>query len=242
MQRIVDAALASGAQAIHPGYGFLSENAAFVELVEAAGLVFLGPTPEQMRRFGLKHTARELAQATGVPLLPGTGLLADLDAALTQAQRHRLPGDAQEQRRRRRHRHVADVPRRRRAARRLRVGEAPRAIELLRRRRVHRTLHRRRAPHRGADLRRRRGRVVATRRTRLLTAAAQPESGRGNACTGAAARGAQRAARNGGHVGQSGLVPLCGHGGIRRRRAHAGVLLPRGECAAAGRTRRGRKR
>ncbi len=91
MQRIVDAALATGAQAIHPGYGFLSENAAFVELVEAAGLVFLGPTPDQMRRFGLKHTARELAQATGVPLLPGTGLLADLDTALNEAQRIGYP-------------------------------------------------------------------------------------------------------------------------------------------------------
>jgi urea carboxylase len=85
MQRIIDAALASGAQAIHPGYGFLSENAQFVEACEAAGLVFIGPTPEQMRLFGLKHTARALAQEAGVPLLPGTGLLADLDSALAQA-------------------------------------------------------------------------------------------------------------------------------------------------------------
>jgi len=85
MQRIIDAALATGAQAIHPGYGFLSENAQFVEACEAAGLVFIGPTPEQMRLFGLKHTARALALEAGVPLLPGTGLLADLDTALAQA-------------------------------------------------------------------------------------------------------------------------------------------------------------
>ena len=85
MQRIIEAALASGAQAIHPGYGFLSENALFVEACEAAGLAFIGPTPQQMRVFGLKHTARALASEAGVPLLPGTGLLAGLDDALAQA-------------------------------------------------------------------------------------------------------------------------------------------------------------
>lgn len=85
MHRIIEAALATGAQAIHPGYGFLSENAQFVELCEAAGLAFIGPTPQQMRTFGLKHTARALAAEAGVPLLPGTGLLADLDTALAQA-------------------------------------------------------------------------------------------------------------------------------------------------------------
>jgi urea carboxylase len=87
MQRIVDAALATGAQAIHPGYGFLSENAPFVELCEREGLVFLGPTPEQMRLFGLKHAARDLATRAGVPLLPGSGLLANLDEALAVAGR-----------------------------------------------------------------------------------------------------------------------------------------------------------
>ncbi|MBC7446248.1 MAG: urea carboxylase, partial [Polaromonas sp.] len=85
IQRIIEAALASGAQAIHPGYGFLSENAGFVEACEAAGLAFIGPTAQQMRVFGLKHTARALATRAGVPLLPGTGLLAGLDDALAQA-------------------------------------------------------------------------------------------------------------------------------------------------------------
>src|SRR5688500_2507992 len=75
--RIIEAALASGAQAIHPGYGFLSENAAFAESCEAAGLAFIGPTPSQMRDFGLKHTARALALAHDVPLLPGSVLLDD---------------------------------------------------------------------------------------------------------------------------------------------------------------------
>jgi urea carboxylase len=84
--RIVAAAHATSAQAIHPGYGFLSENAAFAESCAAAGLVFIGPTPAQMRSFGLKHTARELALAQGVPLLPGSGLLENVAHALAAAE------------------------------------------------------------------------------------------------------------------------------------------------------------
>ncbi|MBD3145937.1 5-oxoprolinase/urea amidolyase family protein [Microbispora bryophytorum] len=84
--RVLQAALDSGADAIHPGYGFLSEDAAFARRVEAAGLAFVGPTPEQLDLFGAKHTARAAAEAAGVPLLPGTGLLPDVDAALSAAQ------------------------------------------------------------------------------------------------------------------------------------------------------------
>jgi urea carboxylase len=74
-----------GAQAIHPGYGFLSENAAFVERCTAEGVVFLGPTAAQMAAFGLKHSARQLAEKCQVPLLPGSGLLIDLRQALQSA-------------------------------------------------------------------------------------------------------------------------------------------------------------
>lgn len=88
---ILDAAHRSGADAIHPGYGFMSENAAFAEACAAAGIVFIGPTPQQMRDFGLKHTARELAQLAQVPLLPGTGLLMDVDEALSQAEQIGYP-------------------------------------------------------------------------------------------------------------------------------------------------------
>ncbi|MCK7266660.1 urea carboxylase [Enterobacter cloacae] len=84
-KKIIAAARASGAQAIHPGYGFLSENAAFAEACEAAGIAFVGPTPEQLRLFGLKHTARALAKAHGVPMLEGTGLLANVDEAVHAA-------------------------------------------------------------------------------------------------------------------------------------------------------------
>ncbi|MES1176322.1 MAG: urea carboxylase [Myxococcales bacterium] len=83
---ILKAAQRTGAKAIFPGYGFLSENAPFAEAVEAAGIAFVGPTAEQMRRFGVKHTARELAERLGVPLLSGTPLLADIDAAVAAAE------------------------------------------------------------------------------------------------------------------------------------------------------------
>ena len=76
--RILEAAKATGAEAIHPGYGFLSENPGFADTCAAAGIAFIGPTPEQMRAFGLKHSARALAEQAGVPLAPGSGLLDDV--------------------------------------------------------------------------------------------------------------------------------------------------------------------
>jgi urea carboxylase len=88
---IIAAAKASGAQAIHPGYGFLSENAAFAEACEQAGIAFVGPTPEQLRLFGLKHTARALAKAHGVPMLEGTELLADVNEAQQAAEQVGYP-------------------------------------------------------------------------------------------------------------------------------------------------------
>jgi urea carboxylase len=88
---ILAAAKATGAQAIHPGYGFLSENAGFAEACEAAGIAFIGPTADNIRAFGLKHTARDLAQAHGVPLAPGTDLLVDPAAALEAAERIGFP-------------------------------------------------------------------------------------------------------------------------------------------------------
>ncbi|MCW2476468.1 urea carboxylase [Candidatus Symbiopectobacterium sp. NZEC151] len=86
VDKILRAARQSGAEAIHPGYGFLSENAAFAQACEREGFAFIGPTPEQLRLFGLKHTARALAKERGLPLLEGSALLADIDEALSAAQ------------------------------------------------------------------------------------------------------------------------------------------------------------
>ena len=89
--RILEIARASGAAAIHPGYGFLSENPDFAEACVSAGMAFIGPTAAQIRAFGLKHRARELARENGVPLLPGSKLLRDLDEARIEARRIAYP-------------------------------------------------------------------------------------------------------------------------------------------------------
>ncbi|HWJ72959.1 MAG TPA: urea carboxylase [Kaistia sp.] len=88
---IVAACRATGAQAVHPGYGFLSENAVFAERLAEAGIRFIGPRPAHLRDFGLKHTARALAEASGVPLLPGSGLLGSADEAIAAASRVGYP-------------------------------------------------------------------------------------------------------------------------------------------------------
>ena len=84
-ENIIAAAQSTKAEAIHPGYGFLSERPDFADAVEAAGLQFMGPTGDQMRAFGLKHEARRLAQEAGVPLVPGTDLIDDVAEALRAA-------------------------------------------------------------------------------------------------------------------------------------------------------------
>ena len=85
IDKILAAAQETGAQAIYPGYGFLSESAEFADACEAVGIAFVGPTGEQIREFGLKHRARELAAQAQVPMAPGTGLLQSLEEALSAA-------------------------------------------------------------------------------------------------------------------------------------------------------------
>ncbi len=91
VEAVIAACLATGAEAVHPGYGFLSENVGFAERLAEAGLTFIGPRPAHLRAFGLKHKAREIATASGVPLLPGTGVLADAAEALREAERIGYP-------------------------------------------------------------------------------------------------------------------------------------------------------
>jgi acetyl-CoA/propionyl-CoA carboxylase biotin carboxyl carrier protein len=89
---LLAAARASGADAVHPGYGFLSESAAFARAVEGAGLTWIGPTPESIDALGDKVTARAIARRVGAPIVPGTDRpLADADEAVDFAREHGLP-------------------------------------------------------------------------------------------------------------------------------------------------------
>ncbi len=82
---LIDVALECGAGAVHPGYGFLAENAEFAEAVAAAGLVFVGPPAGAIRAMGDKGAAKELMTKAGVPVVPGEHGAPDDDAALAQA-------------------------------------------------------------------------------------------------------------------------------------------------------------
>jgi acetyl-CoA carboxylase, biotin carboxylase subunit len=83
--RIIAAAEVTGADAIHPGYGFLAENAEFSEICERSELAFIGPTPQQIRVMGDKAAARRTMRDVGVPVVPGTDAIADPDEALARA-------------------------------------------------------------------------------------------------------------------------------------------------------------
>jgi acetyl-CoA carboxylase biotin carboxylase subunit len=90
--RIIAAAEITGADAIHPGYGFLAENAEFAEICAASKITFIGPTPEQIRLMGDKATARKTMGDTGVPIVPGTpGPVDDVDEALAFAKKSGFP-------------------------------------------------------------------------------------------------------------------------------------------------------
>ena len=91
VRNILSAALVTGAEAIHPGYGFLAENAEFAEKCEEHNLVFIGPRAENIQRIGDKAAARRLAEEAGVPITPGSEPLKDLDAARAFAERIGFP-------------------------------------------------------------------------------------------------------------------------------------------------------
>ena len=89
---IISACEITGAQAIHPGYGFLSENARFAEIVEAHGLTFIGPRPEHIRMMGDKIAAKVAARTAGIPVVPGSdGAITDEDEAVAAADRIGYP-------------------------------------------------------------------------------------------------------------------------------------------------------
>lgn len=85
-ERIISAALVSGAQAIHPGYGFLSENARFAALCLRNGIAFIGPAAETMERLGDKERLKDIAAQAGLPVIPGSAILPTVEAALREAE------------------------------------------------------------------------------------------------------------------------------------------------------------
>jgi len=92
IDKLIDVAKKSGADAVHPGYGFLSENADFAQAVLDAGLTWIGPTPDAIRALGDKVEARHIATAAGAPLVPGTkDPVADADEVVAFAREHGLP-------------------------------------------------------------------------------------------------------------------------------------------------------
>ena len=88
---VLSAAVMTGAEAIHPGYGFLSENPDFAEKCRDHGIVFIGPTPESMHALGSKAGGREIAALSQVPVVPGTGLLEDTEDAIRKAEQIGYP-------------------------------------------------------------------------------------------------------------------------------------------------------
>ncbi|GIW31972.1 MAG: acetyl-CoA carboxylase biotin carboxylase subunit [Meiothermus sp.] len=88
---LLSAAIISGAEAIHPGYGFLAENPQFAEMCRDHGIVFIGPTPESMHSLGSKAGGREIAAKSNVPTVPGTGVLRSVEEALEAAEQIGYP-------------------------------------------------------------------------------------------------------------------------------------------------------
>ncbi len=184
MPNIIAACEITGAEAIHPGYGFLSENSTFVQIVEDHGLKFIGPTAEHIRLMGDKITAKETMKNLGVPCVPGSdGGVPTLEEARKVGAALGYPvivkataggggrGMKLARTRRRDRDRLPDRPLRgqgRLRQRRGLPGEVPR----------------RPAPHRGAGVRRRQGRRGAPGRARLQPAAAAPEGDGGSPLAG----------------------------------------------------------
>jgi acetyl-CoA carboxylase biotin carboxylase subunit len=109
IEKLLDVAKRSGCDAVHPGYGFLSENPTFARACTAAGLTFIGPKPESMESMGTKTMARKLMAAANVPIVPGLEEgIEDEAEALKYAEEIGFPGDAEGGRRRRRQGHAQD--------------------------------------------------------------------------------------------------------------------------------------
>ena len=224
----IDEIVAVGADALHPGYGFLSENPALARACAKAGIAFVGPSPDAIELMGDKVRAKEAAQQAGVPVVESLQRRGG-------AHQRRLPAAGQGRGGRRRARDA-----RRRGARRPRRGDRGRAARgrgrLRRRPRVHRALPAARAAHRGPGHRRHARHRALARRARVLAAAPPPEGARGVAVAGRRRRAAGHARRRSDRAGPGRGLPRRRHGRVhRRRRRPVEALLPGDERAPAGR-------
>ncbi len=178
IDEIIDLARKKEVDAIHPGYGFLSENADFAEACERAGIVFIGPTPEIQRQLGDKVSARHVAIDAGVPVVPGTANAGDdRGGGADLRQGVRLSDHRQGGGRRRRPRH-ARCPQPEGTARRAKVGGLRGAGGLRQCLRLSRKIHRKSQAHRGADSRRHPRQYRSLLRARLLDSAPSSEGHR----------------------------------------------------------------
>ena len=190
--RIIAAAEVVGAQAIHPGYGFLSENSKFAEQCRESGIEFIGPPVEAMDKLGNKDKAKAVAKAAKVPTVPGSeGLIKSDDEAIKFAQLGRLSRAHQGVGRRRRPRH-ARRPRRGRAPAQPPPGQGRSRGRVQGRQRLHREVPRSPAPRRSPTARRSARQRHPPLRARLLAPAPPPEARRGIAFSEPARQGARR--------------------------------------------------
>ena len=238
IERVIDAARRSGAEAVHPGYGFLSENADFAQACADAGLVFVGPTAEMMVAMGSKSGSKVLMEKAGVPLVPGYHGEAQDDGDAGQGRRQdRLSGAGQGVGRWRRPRHAGRAFGGR-ARGRDRQCQARGQGCVRRRSHADREIRRSSAPYRGAgDWRQPRQSAVAVR-ARVHTATAASEGDRGSAVAdprSGAAGGRVRCRPQGRRGGQ-----LCRRRHHRIRLQWQGRVLHRDEHPTAGRASRDR--
>ena len=201
IERVIEAARQTGAEAVHPGYGFLSENAEFAQACLDAGLVFVGPTAAMMTAMGSKSGSKALMEKAGVPLVPGYHGEAQDEATLAKAaDKIGFPGAGEGVRRRRRARHArGQFGRRAFGGDRQRQARGQGGV----RRRPHadREIRAEPAAYRGADHRRQPWQSAVALGARMHAAAAAPEGDRGSAVADArrhAARGGLRRRAQGG--------------------------------------------
>ena len=241
-EQIIALARDAGCDAIHPGYGFLSENAAFARRCASAGITFVGPRAEMLELFGDKVQARALAERCGIPILRGTSGATSLDEArkiFFVTGRRRLDND-QGGRRRRRPRDARSLAGRgnRGGVQALPVGGA-RVIR--QQRRVRRAVNAARASYRSADHRRRLGRRQPSVGARMQHPAPQSEDRGDCAEPGARARDARSADGGGGADGEGSALRQPRHVRVPRQRRYVGedrrggLRVHRGQPAPPGR-------